>query len=171
MNRHKELWLEDGEGVGDGRAEVSPTVGGDGGQAAVSFTPDTDGTGSSFLLDSFLSALLKKMIQWCVGSSSLFLIRDDMIALDCIVNGRCNLPVPFYIHVLCLKTNSASSNRENPPAISCVMNLFSSSVTSSSCLSLMFPWASSSIRSSLVNFSCCTARSSMKSSSCRSSLK
>ena len=34
--------------MGDGRAEVSSTVGGDGGQAAISFTPDTDGTGSCF---------------------------------------------------------------------------------------------------------------------------
>lgn len=170
MNRHEELWLEDGEEVGDGRAEVSSTVG-DGGQAAISFTPDTDGTGSGFLLDSILSALLKKLIQWCVGSSPLFLIRDDMIAVDCILNGCCNLPVPFCTHVLCLKTNSASSDRENAPAISCVMNLFSSSVASSSWLSLLFPWASSSIRSSLVSCSCCTARSSMKSSFCRSSLK
>ena len=33
---------------------------GDGGQAAISLTPDVDGTGSSSLLDSILSALLKK---------------------------------------------------------------------------------------------------------------
>ena len=62
MNRHKELGLEDGEGVGDGRAEVSSTMG-DGGQAAISFTPDADGTGSGFLLDSILPPFLKKVIQ------------------------------------------------------------------------------------------------------------
>ena len=43
--------------MGDGRAEGSSAIG-DGGQAAVSLTPDTDGTGS--LLDSILSTLLKK---------------------------------------------------------------------------------------------------------------
>ena len=44
------------------------------------------------------------------------------------------------------KTNSASSNKENPLAISCVVNLFVSSVTSSSsCRSSSFLWASNSI--------------------------
>ena len=33
---------------------------GEGGQAAISFTPDADGTGSVFLLDSILSTLFKK---------------------------------------------------------------------------------------------------------------
>ena len=44
--------------MGDGRAEGSPALG-DGGQAAVSLTSDTDGPGSGSLLDSVLSALLK----------------------------------------------------------------------------------------------------------------
>ena len=44
--------------MGDGRAEgLSAT--GDGGQAAISLTPDIDGTGSGSLLDSVLSTLLK----------------------------------------------------------------------------------------------------------------
>ena len=43
--------------MGDCGAEGSPAIG-DRGQAAISLTPDTDGTGS--LLDSILSALLKK---------------------------------------------------------------------------------------------------------------
>ena len=34
---------EEGEEVGNGRAEASSTTIGDGGQAAVSFTPDVDG--------------------------------------------------------------------------------------------------------------------------------
>ena len=42
------------------------------------------------------------------------LIIDDMAALDCILNSSCNLPVPFSVQVPCLKTNSASLNKENP---------------------------------------------------------
>ena len=47
--------------VGDGRAEESSTIG-DGGQSAISLTPDTEDTDSrtsTSLLDSILSALLK----------------------------------------------------------------------------------------------------------------
>ena len=59
MNRQEELPMEEGEEVGDGRAEGSSAVG-DGGQAAISLTPDIDGTGSGSLLDSILSTLWKK---------------------------------------------------------------------------------------------------------------
>ena len=45
--------------MGDGRAEGSSAIG-DGGQAAISLTPDVDATGSGSLLDSILSTLLKK---------------------------------------------------------------------------------------------------------------
>ena len=45
--------------MGDGRAEGSSAIG-DGGQAAISFMLDVDGTGSGSLLDSILSTLLKK---------------------------------------------------------------------------------------------------------------
>ena len=43
-----------------------------------------------------------KMIQWCLGGSSVFffffsLIIDDLVALNCILNGCCRLHVPFYI--------------------------------------------------------------------------
>ena len=55
----KSYWLEEGEEVGDGRAEWSSAIG-DGGQAATSLTPDVDGTGSGSLLDSMLSTRLKK---------------------------------------------------------------------------------------------------------------
>ena len=48
--------------MGDGRAEGSLAIG-DGGQAAVSLTPDVDSIGSSSLLDSIPSTLLKEKIQ------------------------------------------------------------------------------------------------------------
>ena len=50
--------MEEGEGVGDGRAEGSSAIG-DGGQVAFSLTSDIDSTVSSSLLDSILCALLK----------------------------------------------------------------------------------------------------------------
>ena len=54
--------------MGDGRAEGSSAIG-DGGQAAISLTPDVDGTGSGSLLDSILSTLLKKQSSdvWVVA--------------------------------------------------------------------------------------------------------
>ena len=55
----KSYWLDEGAEVGGGRAE-GPSAIGDWGQAAVSLTPDVDGTGSGSLLDSILSTLLKK---------------------------------------------------------------------------------------------------------------
>jgi len=42
VDRHKELLLEAGEKVGDGRAEGSSATG-DAGPAATSLTPDADG--------------------------------------------------------------------------------------------------------------------------------
>ena len=45
--------------MGDSRGEGSSAIR-DGGQAAISFTPDVDDTGSGSLLDSILSTLLKK---------------------------------------------------------------------------------------------------------------
>ena len=54
--------------MGDGRAEGLSAIG-DRGQAAISVTPDVDGTGSGSLLDSILSALLKKRASdvWVVA--------------------------------------------------------------------------------------------------------
>ena len=54
--------------MGNGRAEGSSAIG-DGGQAAISLMPDTDGTGSGSLLDSTLSTLLKKQSSdvWVVA--------------------------------------------------------------------------------------------------------
>ena len=45
--------------MGDGGAEPLSATG-DGGQTAISFMPDIDGTGSGSLLDSILSTFLKK---------------------------------------------------------------------------------------------------------------
>ena len=47
--------------MGTGRAEGSSATG-DGGQAALSLTPDVDGTGSGSLLDSVLSL---KIMYYC----------------------------------------------------------------------------------------------------------
>ena len=55
----KSYQLEEGEEVGDGGAEPLSATG-DGGQTAISFMPDIDGTGSGSLLDSILSTLLQK---------------------------------------------------------------------------------------------------------------
>ena len=54
VSRQKELPIEEGEGMGDGRAEGSSAVGG-GGQAALSLEPDVHGTGSGVLLGWILS--------------------------------------------------------------------------------------------------------------------
>ena len=52
--------------MGDGRAEGSSVI--HGRKAAIPFTPDFEGTGSGSLMDSILFALLKKMVQWYLGS-------------------------------------------------------------------------------------------------------
>ena len=59
MNRPEELLMEEGEKVGDGRAEGLSAIG-DGGQAAMSLILNIDGIGSDSLLDSVLCTLLKK---------------------------------------------------------------------------------------------------------------
>ena len=120
------------------------------GQAAVSLLPDVDGTSSGSLPESILSTFLKKWSSddQIVALFFFFLIIHDSVALDCILNGCCNLRVPFYIQVLHLKTNSASSDKENPLAVSCIASLFASSVTSSPChciLSITFTFVSIAI--------------------------
>ena len=57
--RKKSYWLEEREEVGNGRGEGLLAIG-DGGQGAISLMPDVEGTGSSSLLDSIISTLLKK---------------------------------------------------------------------------------------------------------------
>ena len=115
--------------MGDSRAE---------GLSAISLKPNTDGTGSGCLLDSVLSILLKKLPSDAWVVVLFFPIIDDMVALDYILNSCCDLCVPFYVWVPCLKTNSASPDKENLLDISCVINLLGSSVTSFSCLSSSF---------------------------------
>ena len=61
VNRQEELWLEEGEEVGDGTAEGSSAIG-DGGQAAISLMPDIDNTSSDSLLDSILHTLDRKSV-------------------------------------------------------------------------------------------------------------
>ena len=91
---------------------------GDRGQTAVSLTPDDCGTGSGFLLDSILSTLLKKTTQWCLDSSSPFLIIDDTVAVVCILKGCCSLHVlMFGSHAS--ETDSASSDRTNVGGWTC----------------------------------------------------
>ena len=60
----KSYWLEEGDGRAEGRSAI-----GDGGQAAISLTPDFDGTDSGSLLASILSTLLKKQSSdvWLVA--------------------------------------------------------------------------------------------------------
>ena len=53
--------------MGDGAAEGSSAIG-DGGQAAISLTPDADVIGSDFSLDSTVSTLLGK------GSSDVWIV-------------------------------------------------------------------------------------------------
>ena len=58
--------------MGDGRAEGSSAIG-DRGQAAMSLTPEVDGTGSGSLLDLILSTLLNKQSS-DVWVEALFLL-------------------------------------------------------------------------------------------------
>ena len=159
---NKKSYQLEGEEVGvvEGSSAEGSSAMGDEGQAVISLTPAIDCTGSASLLNSILSTLLKKMIQWCLGSSSIFPVTDDRVN-----TGLCSewlLQPSRTVQVLGLL-------KGNPLAISCIVNLSGSSVTSSSsCLSSSFLWTSNFNRSSLIN-SWHTAASSTKSFSCRSS--
>ena len=102
MNRQEEFWLEEGEEMGEGRAEgLSAT--GDRGQAAILFTPDVASPGSYSLLVSILSAILESDPGMSASSAVSFpLITDGMVALNYTLNSFCSLHVPFSIQVLCL---------------------------------------------------------------------
>ena len=41
----------------------------------------------------FYLAAWKKTTQWCLGSSSFSLVIDGIVALNCILNGCCTLPM------------------------------------------------------------------------------
>ena len=90
-------------------------------QAPISLMLDFDAAGCSFLLVSILSTTLKKAVLWCLDSSSFFLIIDDMVALECILNGCCKFHVPFCIRSIASKTIFASSNKDNPLDIAWVI--------------------------------------------------
>ena len=124
----KSYWLEEGEEVGDCRADVSKVV--DGGRAAILLTPNVGVTGSGSLLHSSIATLLKKCssdfleveIKYHTHekkgtglSTFLFLGIGDMVALDCILN----LVYHFTFGFCASKLNSASSNKDNPLTISC----------------------------------------------------
>ena len=73
--------MEEGEEVGDGRAEGLSAIG-DGRQTAASLTTDVDGSGSGSLLDSILPSLLKKQSSDVWVLALFFLIIADEVALD-----------------------------------------------------------------------------------------
>ena len=153
------------------RTEGSSAIG-DGGQAAILFIPDNNGAGSGSLSDSVLSILLKKTVQWCLGSGSFFLIIDDREVPNELWIAVATSVYHSIFRSYASQTNGVSSGKENPLATSCVVNVCSCSVTaSSSCLCSSCLWASSSIRSLVVSSLGCTTRISMKSSSCSCSLK
>lgn len=64
-----------------------------------------------FLSDSIPSTLLK-MIQWCLGNSSSFII-DDVVALDWFWIGAANFMYHSAFRFYASETNSASSSRAN----------------------------------------------------------
>jgi len=74
------------------------------------------------------------------SSSSFIFVIDDLVALDCILNACCNLC--FILHSTfrscASKTNSASSNKENPSGVSYIVYLFSYSSSCHSALSVTF---------------------------------
>jgi len=160
----KSYWREEGGEVGDGRAEGLSK---DEGQAAVSLNTWCWWQRIGSLLDSVLSKPLEKMIQWCLGSSSFFLVIDDKVALDCILNGCCSLRVLVYIQSCAWKTNSPSSNKILLPfPVSWISSFFGFFFLSSLFVLPILHWRSS-LESALYR----TARSSVKSPSCRSGLK
>ena len=69
MNRQEELLMEEGEEAGDSRAEVSSAIG-DGGPAAISLMPDTDGIHVHFFESSQLEgSCIADLLSWWPWSS------------------------------------------------------------------------------------------------------
>ena len=83
---------------------------------------------------SILSTLSKKKkkILWSLSSGFFPLTMDGTVALDCILSSCCTVHHHSIFRSCASKANNASSNKECPLTVSCVMTLFSSSVTSSS---------------------------------------
>ena len=137
MNRQEELLTGGGEAVGDDRAEGLLATW-DGAHRHSHLTLMARVSDSCWIQFHLPSWKKQSSDVWGVALF-FFCITDDMAALDCFLNGCCNLRVPFYIQVLWLKNEQCSSNKENVLAIACIMNLLGSSVTSSSsCLPSSF---------------------------------
>ena len=90
------------------------------------------------------------MVQQCLDRSSFFLVIDDTVALDCILNGCYFVYHPMF-GSCAPKLTVPPHIKKNPLSFPVLWNLFSFSATSSFCLSSSFLWASNSIRSSLVS--------------------
>ena len=86
-------------------------------------------------LDGFNSiSPFEETSQGYLGSSSFFIIIDDMLVLDCILNGCCSLHVLFYLQALHLKNSQSCLHKKIPspfPAswISLVLQLLLSLVS------------------------------------------
>ena len=98
----KNYWLEMGEDVETGRAEgLSAIVD----RAGCSFTHTWHRWHRFWFWFVALFNSVYFLEKWfhdvCVVA--FFLVIDDIVALDCILNDCCNLCNPFYIWVLCLK--------------------------------------------------------------------
>ena len=105
---------------------------------------------------------VEKILVQCLGRSP-FSSQNSRAGLHPV--GCCSPCVPSYIRSWASKTNSASSKKISLP-FPCVVNLFGSSATSSSCLfSLSLGLQFHQV---FMSHSCCTARS-VKLSFCRSS--
>ena len=127
------------------------------GQAAISFMPDIDDSESISLLDSSLFTL-KKMTQWCLGSSSFSSCHRWQSST------RLHSEHPWQPSFIILHSNVVPQKLTIPPQIKphchflhCESLQFFSYFFLLS-LFILFLWASKSIRSSLVSSSCCTAR-------------
>lgn len=84
---------------------------------------------------------LKKKKKSCGVWQWLFpLTMDDTVALDCALNSCCPLHHHAAFWSCVSEANNASSHKEYPLIVSCIVTLFASSVSSSSsCLHEEFP--------------------------------
>ena len=103
-------WLEEGEEMGDGRADGSSAAG-DGGQAAISLTSDIDGIRSGSFL---LSTLLKKWSSdvWAVALFSCHRWHSSTgLHFEQLLQHLCTV---LHFGSCASKTNSVSANKKIP---------------------------------------------------------
>lgn len=91
--------------------------------------PHADGTGSGSLLDSILSTLLEKRSRGCLGGSCFFSTQNNMVTLDCILNGCCDLVLCTVLHLAPVSQKRTVTPQRKAHAISCVGNHFGPSAT------------------------------------------